>query len=68
MEGNPNFLKKNKDHVVVFYRVDRIGRNLSVFHGIEKMMDAGRVYVVEHGDEPVDNDSGYYDDHGKTGV
>ena len=50
-----NFLKKNKDHVVVFYRVDRIGRNLSVFHGIEKMMDAGRVYVVEHGDEPVDS-------------
>ena len=49
-----NFLKK-KRIMLLYLPPDRIGRNLSVFHGIEKMMDAGRVYVVEHGDEPVDS-------------
>ena len=49
------FLKSNPDHVVVFYRVDRIGRNLAVFAGIEELMDAGRVYVVEAGPDPADS-------------
>ena len=49
------FLKQNKECVVIFYRVDRIGRNLSVFDGIEQLIDSNRVYVVEHGDDPVDS-------------
>lgn len=49
------FLKQNKECVVIFYRVDRIGRNLSVFDGLEKLIDSNRVYVVEHGDDPVDS-------------
>jgi DNA invertase Pin-like site-specific DNA recombinase len=49
------FLEKHKDVVVVFYRVDRIGRNLSVFEGLESLMDSNRVYVVEHGSEPIDS-------------
>ena len=40
---------------VIFYKVDRIARNLSVFADIERLADTGRVFVVENGSKPIDS-------------
>jgi DNA invertase Pin-like site-specific DNA recombinase len=40
---------------VIFYKVDRIARNLAVFADIERLADGGRVYVVENGSKPIDS-------------